>query len=277
MPERTIIITGASDGIGAAAARQLAGQGDHLVLVGRSEAKTAACARALGAPYLCADFTRLGEVRVLAEHLGVLYPRIDVLANNAGGIMGKREITVDGFEKTLQVNHQAPFLLTNLLLGILTKSGAKVINTASVGARIFGHIELDDLDNHKKYSPNKAYGDSKLANILFTKELHRRYHDQGLDTAAFHPGNVATNFAADSTTWFRYIYHTPVKYLALISPDRGAETLVWLVNGTPGSDWVSGEYYEKKKVAKTNPQAGDAALAREFWNVSADMLGLVTA
>jgi len=275
MPERTIVITGASDGIGAAAARQLIGKGDHLVLVGRSEAKTAACARPLGAPYLCADFTRLDDVRALAERLRATCPRIDVLANNAGGIMGEREITADGFEKTLQVNHLAPFLLTNLLMDILTASGAKVINTASVGARIFGHIELGDLDNHNKYSPNKAYGDSKLANILFTKELHRRYHAQGINTAAFHPGNVATNFAAGSTSPMRFIYHTPLKYLALISPDKGAGNLVWLVNGTPGSDWVSGEYYEKKKVTKTNPQAGDATLAREFWNRSADMLGLV--
>jgi NAD(P)-dependent dehydrogenase (short-subunit alcohol dehydrogenase family) len=268
MPERTIVITGASDGIGAAAARQLAGKGDHLVLVGRSEAKTAACARTLGAPYLCADFTRLDDVRALAERLRTICPRIDVLANNAGGIMGEREITSDGFEKTLQVNHLAPFLLTNLLMDILT---------ASVGARIFGHLELDDLDNHKKYSPSKAYGDSKLANILFTKELHRRYHAQGINTAAFHPGNVATNFAAESTSPMRFIYQTPLKHLVLISPDKGAENLVWLVNGTPGGDWVSGEYYEKKKVAKTNPQAGDATLAREFWNRSADMLGLVTA
>ena len=277
MPERTIVITGSSDGIGAAAARQLAGKGDRLVLVGRSEAKTAECARALGAPYLCADFTRLDEVRALAEGLRAMCQRIDVLANNAGGIMGVREITEDGFEKTLQVNHLAPFLLTNLLMDVLASSSAKVINTASVGARIFGHLELDDLDNHKKYSPSKAYGDSKLANILFTKELHRRYHARGINTAAFHPGNVATNFAAESTSRLRFIYHTPLKYLALISPEKGAENLVWLVNGTPGRDWVSGEYYEKKKVAKTNPQAGDATLACEFWDRSADMVGLVTA
>ena len=275
MPERTIVITGASDGIGAAAARQLAGQGDSLILVGRSEAKTAACARPLGVPYLCADFTRLEDVRALAERLRAMCSRINVLANNAGGIMGEREITTDGFEKTLQVNHLAPFLLTNLLMDVLTASGAKVINTSSVGARIFGHIELDDLDNHNKYSPNKAYGDSKLANILFTKELHRRYRAHGISTAAFHPGNVATNFAAGSTSSMRFIYHTPLKHLVLTSPEKGARNLVWLINGTPGSDWVSGEYYEKKKAAKTNPQAGDAALAREFWNLSADMLGLV--
>jgi NAD(P)-dependent dehydrogenase (short-subunit alcohol dehydrogenase family) len=275
MPERTIVVTGASDGIGAAAARQLAGKGDHLVLVGRSEAKTAACAHPLGAPYRCADFTRLDDVRVLAEWLRAECPRIDVLANNAGGIWGKREITADGFEKTMQVNHLAPFLLTNLLVDVLIASGAKVINTSSSAAR-GGHLEIDDLDSHTKYSPNDAYCNSKLANILFTKELHRRYHVQGINTAAFHPGWVATSFAADTTSLVRHLYHTPLKYLALTSPGKGAENLVWLVNGSPGSDWVSGEYYEKK-VARTIPQAGDAALARKLWDRSADMLGLVTA
>ncbi len=153
-----------------------------------------------GAAYLLGDFCCLDDVRALAEQLKANYPRIDVLANNAGGIMGDREITADGFERTLQVNHLAPFLLTHLLMDVLTASGAKVINTSSIAARRFGRLDLDDLDNHRKYSPEKAYGDAKLANILFTKELHRRCHDQGISTAAFHPGNVATSFAKESTT-----------------------------------------------------------------------------
>ena len=277
MTQRTIVITGASDGIGAAAARRLSGMGDRLVLVGRSEAKTAAVARPLGASYLFADFTRLDEVRALAEQLRAACPRIDVLVNNAGGIMGEREITVDGFEKTLQVDHLASFLLTNLLMDTLVASAAKIINTSSIAARRFGHIDIDDLGNARDYSPEKAYGDSKLANILFAKELHRRYHSRGIVTAAFHPGNVATNFAADSTSMMRFIYQTPLKYLALISPDRGADTLVWLVNGTPGSDWISGSYYERRRPAKTNPQADDVTLARELWDRSAEMVGLATA
>jgi NAD(P)-dependent dehydrogenase (short-subunit alcohol dehydrogenase family) len=164
----------------------------------------------------------------------------------------------------MQVNHLAPFLLTNLLIDVLIASGAKVIGTSSIAARRFGHLDLDDLDNHKKYSANKAYGDAKLANVLFAKELHRRYHAQGISAVAFHPGNVATSFAAESTSWFRFVYHSPLKHLALISPDKGAGRLVWMVNGTPGTNWVSGEYYEKNKRARTHPQAGDAKLAREF-------------
>jgi NAD(P)-dependent dehydrogenase (short-subunit alcohol dehydrogenase family) len=276
MTARTIVITGASDGIGAAAARRLVAAGENVVLVGRSEAKTAAVAGPLGAPYHLADFTRLDEVRALGAELSERYERIDVLANNAGGLMGDREMTVDGFEKTLQVNHLAPFLLTHLLLDTLVASHASVLNTSSIGARIFGHLDLDDLDNAARYTPTKAYGDGKLANILFTTELHRRHHAQGISTAAFHPGNVATNFAAGSTSLMRFVYRTPLKHLALISPEKGSDNLVWLATSTPGTDWESGAYYEKRAVTKTNPQAADADLAAGFWDASARMVGLVT-
>jgi NAD(P)-dependent dehydrogenase (short-subunit alcohol dehydrogenase family) len=122
MPQQTIVITGASDGIGAAATRQLAANGENLVLVGRSPAKTAAVAKEVGAPYFVADFADLAQVRELAGKVQDAYPRVDVLANNAGGIMGDRAVTRDGFEKTFQVNHLAPFLLTNLLLPTLIAS-----------------------------------------------------------------------------------------------------------------------------------------------------------
>jgi NAD(P)-dependent dehydrogenase (short-subunit alcohol dehydrogenase family) len=231
-----------------------------------------------GAEYLVADFAHLGQVRELAASLQARFPRIDVLANNAGGLFGDRARTEDGFEKTLQVNHLAPFLLTNLLIGPLTSSGASVINTASLAARLWGNIDLGDLNNDRKYSPRKAYGDSKLANILFTRELHRRFHSDGLSTAAFHPGNVASNFASDTTSWVRFAYHTPLRKLArLISVEEGAASLTWLAEGTPGVDWTSGAYYEKQQVAKTNKQASDDDLAMELWDRSNDMVGLPSA
>ena len=276
-PRRTIVITGASDGIGAAAARRLTAQGHHVVLVGRSEAKTRALADELQAPSHLADFARLADVRRLADELRAGYPRIDVLANNAGGIMGTRTTTEDGFEKTLQVNHLAPFLLTNLLVGTLVQSRATVVNTSSAAARLFGRMDLDDLGNVRGYSPNKAYGDGKLANILFTAELHRRFGGQGIATAAFHPGVVATNFAADSTSAMRFIYRTPLRHLMLISPDQGADTLVWLAETEPGPQWVSGEFYEKRRLSRTNPQAADRDLARGLWDRSAEMVGLTPA
>jgi NAD(P)-dependent dehydrogenase (short-subunit alcohol dehydrogenase family) len=272
---RTIVLTGASDGIGAAAARRLVGDGHSLVLVGRSPEKTRRIGEELQAPFHVADFADLAQVRDLAATLADRHPSIDVLVNNAGGIFGERARTVDGFEKTLQVNHLAPFLLTNLLLPTLLPSRASVLNTSSVAARLFGSIDLDDLHNDRRFSANKAYGDSKLANILFTKELHRRFHDRGLYTAAFHPGAVATAFAADSTSPMRWVYQTPLRRLAgLISPEEGAATLVWLAETEPGIDWTSGEFYEKLQVARTNPQASDAELARILWDRSAELVGL---
>ena len=212
-------------------------------------------------------------MRDLAESLISNFPRIDVLANNAGGIFGTREKTVDGFEMTLQVNHLAPFLLTHLLHEHLAMSQATVINTASLAARLWGHIDLNDLNNDSHFKARKAYGDAKLANILFTRELQRRFGDQGISAVAFHPGTVMTNFSADSTSWIRFAYHSPIRHLpGLISPDKGAEQLVCLAQSEPGIDWQPGEYYEKGKIGRTNKQASDPILARKFWDLSATML-----
>lgn len=275
MSGKTIVLTGASDGIGAAAARRLVADGHTVAVVGRSAQKTAALARELGADCFVADFARLADVRSLADALQDAYPRIDVLVNNAGGIFGDQARTVDGFEKTLQVNHLAPFLLTHLLLDVLIASRASIVNTASVAARLFGNIDLADLNNARKYSANKAYGDAKLANILVAKELDRRFADRGISAAAFHPGVVRTSFASDTTSLMRFLYRTPLSRLAgFLTPEQGAEPLVWLAEGTPGRDWVSGEYYEKQKVAATNPQAADAQLAADLWSTSAEMVGL---
>lgn len=275
MTAKTIVLTGASDGIGAAASRKLVADGHMVVLVGRSPQKTAALAGELGAEHFTADFADLSQVRALAEELKRAHPRIDVLVNNAGGIFGDRTRTVDGFEKTLQVNHLAPFLLTNLLLDTLIASSASVVNTSSAAARLFGSIDIDDLNNERGYSPNKAYGDAKLSNILFTKELQRRFGRRGLSAVAFHPGVVRTSFASDTTSVMRFLYQTPLaRLLGLLSPEQGARPLVWLAEGEPGTDWMPGEYYEKQKVAATSPQALDEQLAAELWRRSAEYVGL---
>lgn len=275
MTAKTIVLTGASDGIGAAASRTLVADGHTVVLVGRSVEKTAALAGELGAEHFTADFADLSQVGALAEELKRAHPRIDVLVNNAGGIFGDRTKTVDGFEKTLQVNHLAPFLLTNLLLDTLIASRASVVNTSSAAARLFGSIDVDDLNNERGYSPNKAYGDAKLSNILFTKELQRRFGRRGLSAVAFHPGVVRTSFASDTTSLMRFLYQTPLaRLLGLLSPEQGARPLVWLAEGEPGTDWMPGEYYEKQKVAATNPQALDEQLAAELWRRSAEYVGL---
>lgn len=274
MTGRTIVITGASDGVGAAAARLLVEAGEQVVVVGRSPEKTAAVAEGLQMPYHLADFSRLSEVRRLAAELNAAYPRIDVLANNAGGLMASaRTITEDGHELTFQVNHLAGFLLTNLLMDTLVASQAAVVQTSSVAARLFARLDLGDLNYDRRYQAQQAYGGSKLANILFTRELQRRFGDQGVNAAAFHPGVVGSNFASSASGFLRWLYASPLASATMIRPDQGADQLVWLAEGTPGTDWTPGGYYEKRRLAKSSRLAEDADLARRLWEVSTDLVG----
>lgn len=271
---KTIIITGASDGIGAAAAELLGGGENRLVLVGRSSAKTQAVAERLGVEHYVADFERLDEVRDLAAALLASCDRIDVLANNAGGVFPGPVRTTDGFDKTFQVNHLAPYLLTHLLIGRLLQSRAAVINTASIGAKLFGNIDLDDLNNWQGFRPNRAYGNGKLANVLFTRGLHERFHAQGLSSVAFHPGIVATSFASDATNALRWVYHGFLKAF-LTSPTGGGANLAHFIAGTPGDTWISGEYYnDRRRIGRTNRQAYDQKVVDAHWEQSASMLGV---
>ena len=270
---RTIVITRASDGIGAAAARRLHQDGHRVVVVGRSPRKTEVVAREIGADHFTADFTRLDEVRKLAAELDAAYPRIDVLANNAGGVFGDRTKTVDGFEQTFQINHLAPFLLTHLLLDKLTASRATVIQTSSVGARTARKLDLDDLDHDRDFNTIRVYGAAKLENILFTKELHRRYHARGIAAVAFHPGNVATSFgSATESRLMKFIVTNPLTRSLLITPEKGADQLVWLAETAPGAGWEPGGYYVNRKPGKTNRQAYDRELARGLWDRSEQLI-----
>ena len=276
---KTILITGASDGIGAASVRQLAGHGHRLLITGRSKEKTEALALETGAKSFIADFTKLDDVRRLAAEVQAELngAGLDVLANNAGGIFGDPVKTIDGNEKTFQVNHLAQFLLTELLMPNLlaAKGGASVINTSSIANRIFGKIDLDELNNDKKLSANKAYGDGKLANILHARGLQARYGNKGLSTVSFHPGNVATNFASDTTSIMRLFYQTPLKKLNLISAEKGGANLTWFIEGTPGVTWQIGAYYDQQKLStKVNPQASDDALVEGLWKRSMALVGL---
>ncbi|GGM38168.1 SDR family NAD(P)-dependent oxidoreductase [Promicromonospora citrea] len=274
---KTVVITGASDGIGAAAARRLHGDGHTVVVVGRSPDKTRAVAAELGVESHVADFTRLDDVERLAGDLLAAHDRIDVLANNAGGVWGRRTVTADGFEKMFQVNHLAPFLLTNLLLDTLVASRASVLQTSST-VRFAGTLDLDDLGHEHGYEPARVYGVTKLANILFTTELHRRCHAAGLSTASFYPGNVLTSFASDTTNpamrAVRFLgTRTPFGRLLLSTPEQGADQIVWLAEGTPGKDWQSGAYYYKRRAGRPrHPQAADGDLAHRFWDRSEELL-----
>lgn len=276
---KTVLITGASDGIGAEAARQLAASGHRLLLTGRSWEKTQDIAQDIGARAFVADFSKLSEVRRLAQEVKteLAGAGLDVLANNAGGIFGARDKTVDGNELTFQINHLAPFLLTELLVESLLASnnGASVINTSSVANRLFAKINLEDLDNDKKFSANKAYGDAKLANILHARGIQAHYGSRGISTVSFHPGAVATNFASETTSVMRLFYQTPLKKWGLISSEKGGGHLAWLIAGTPGVDWEVGGYYEERNLSqKVNPQAKDDALVEGLWQKSKQLVGL---
>ena len=274
---KTIVITGASDGIGAAAARRLHSDGHTVVVVGRSAEKTRAVATELGVDSYVADFTRLDDVVRLAGELSAAYPRIDVLANNAGGVYGPAPKTADGLEKTFQINHLAPFLLTRLLLDTLIASRASVLQTSST-VRFAGKIDLEDLDFERNFEASRAYGAAKLENILFTTELHRRYHASGLSAASFYPGNVATNFGSQTTNpiirFVRVIGSNPLgRRILLSTPEQGADQLVWLAEGTPGTGWESGAYYFRRRASRPrNAQALDADLARGLWERSEELL-----
>jgi NAD(P)-dependent dehydrogenase (short-subunit alcohol dehydrogenase family) len=270
---KVIVITGASDGIGAAGARALAADGHQVVLVGRSPEKTNRIAAELDADSYVADFADLGAVRALAGTLRERYPRIDVLVNNAGGVPSAktRKVTVDGHEQAFQVNYLAAFLLTNLLLDRLIESKATVINTSSVGHRLV-RLDLADLESDKRYRGVDAYNKTKLELVLFSTELDRRYGSQGLSSVAFNPGNIVSNFAqqpGDANAWAAQ--SAVFRRLIGKSPKTGADTLVFLAEGTPGVDFPSGAYLVKRKVARSSKQSHDADLAAQLWDASAAM------
>jgi NAD(P)-dependent dehydrogenase (short-subunit alcohol dehydrogenase family) len=274
MTSKTIVITGASDGIGAAAARRLRRRGDNIVVVGRSESKTTAVAAELDADYFVADFSDLAQVRALAEKIRSEYPRIDVLLNNAGGMGTKIHLTPDGYEHTYQVNYLSPFLLTTRLLPVLLDSRATIVNTTSSSHKFVRRATVDDLENTARRWPGAAYALSKLAIVLFTKELHRRHHSGGLSVATVHPGNVNSNFGRASGSRFLVFmqqYTPQERFTATV--DEGADPLVWLASGAPGVEWMPGEYYAKRRVAKSSRLAGDASLARELWDRTSAKLG----
>lgn len=263
--KKTIIITGASDGIGLAAAKKLSSAGHNVVLVGRSKDKTEKAAKELNAPFHLADYSKLKDVVRLAEELRN-YEKIDALCNNAGGALDKREVTEDGVEKTFQVNVLGGFLLTRLLLDKLCESHANVVQTSSIASNLFGSdLNIDDFNNETDYSSLKAYGYAKLEDYLFTKELNARYKQKGINAVAFEPGVVRTNFASESSGFIKFCYHSPLKYLFTISPKKSAERMIKLALGVPDKDFVCGEIYSKNKIMDLKFKDKDGVAAKKLW------------
>ncbi len=267
-----IVLTGATRGIGQAAAVALARGGAELVLVGRDPARVRAVAeqaRSAGdAPVHehVADLALMAEVRRLAGELRDAYPRIDVLANNAGALFASRRLTSEGLEQTLALNHLAPFLLTALLRGRL--EGGAVITTAS-DAHKGGRLELDDLQSERGYAAMRVYGTSKLCNILFTRELSRRAPE--LRANCFHPGVVRTGFGKNETGIWKVLTTLAAPFSR--SPERGARSLVWLA-ASPDAAQLRGAYVVDEKVATPSAAARDDALAEGLWERSAKLVGI---
>ncbi len=264
---RTIVVTGGSSGVGEAAARALAARGARVVITGRS-ARTRAGAAEFGAEAYQVDYAHFAEVRAFADALLAGYPRIDVLVNNVGAVYTDRRTTPDGHEMTLQVNHLSAFLLTNLLRERLEASGAVVVNTSSAAHR-FGRLDLRDLESERDYNGLRTYANTKVMNILHAMEIARRF--RGVSAASFHPGAVASRFARETRGAMRWYYEGPLRHLFLISPAKGADTLLWLIQGTPGRDWQSGQYYAKRKVGARSRQATPENAAA-LWTASEQLL-----
>jgi NAD(P)-dependent dehydrogenase (short-subunit alcohol dehydrogenase family) len=280
MTGRTVLVTGGTGGIGLATAAGLAELGARVGIVGRDPARTktaAARVRGSGAEVdvFVADLSSQQDVLGLAEEVLAEYPRLDVLINNVGGYWATRHSTVDGLERTFAVNHLAPFLLSNLLLDRLRSGAPARVVTVSSGAHAAGSIDFEDLQGEREYSGQRAYNQSKLANVMFTYELARRLQGSGVTTNALHPGVVRTNFGReDSKGWMRLML--PVIRPFLKSPERGAATSLYLAS-SPDVEGVTGRYFANSKPKTSSKASQDTRAAARLWDVSAALVGLPSA
>ncbi|WP_233255705.1 SDR family NAD(P)-dependent oxidoreductase [Naasia lichenicola] len=274
MTGRTVIITGGSSGIGAAAARALSALGAQIAVVGRNPARTQQVADSVGGNAFLADFGKLAAVRELADELLERYPDIHVLADNAGGMQRTRALTADRNERTVQETHLSGMLLTSLLLPRISQTATRspegsvrIVQTASA-ANLMGRISLDDLDTLSGPWADgwRAYGRAKLANILFAQELARRTEGTGVRVYSFHPGLVRTRFG--SGAWSMSVLSAVTFGHYGLSAEQGAEPLVRLASADRITE-PSGTYWDRLKPnGLTAPQAKDAAFARAFWKAS---------
>jgi NAD(P)-dependent dehydrogenase (short-subunit alcohol dehydrogenase family) len=280
---QTIVITGASDGIGLEAASQLAAQGHRLVLVGRSPAKLAAAGARIRSESpqvevdsLTCDFASLDDVRTLAGELLARCPRIDVLVNNAGAVFDRRTVTVDGHESTFAVNHLAPFLLTELLRDrVVASAPSRIVLTAS-GGHHQGTLDFDDLGFERGgYQIMRAYGRSKLANVLTTRTLARQLAGTGVTVNCLHPGVVATSIWSGAP-WFARPVLAVAKRVFMISPAEGGRTLTYLAVD-PAVAGRTGGYYEKNREVQPSALARDDALGDRLYAESRHLVGLTPA
>ena len=277
MRGKVVVITGATSGIGEVAAQRLVGMGARIVLVARDKARGEAALAGLRSsgdssqPHSIhyGDLSRIAEMKRLGQEIAAAEPRIDVLINNAGAVFGSRQLTEDRLERTFAVNHMAYFALTQgLRERLLAAAPARIVNTASDAHR-GARLDFDDLQLAQGFSPMKAYGRSKLCNILFTRELARRMSGQGVTVNCLHPGFVATRIGDGIGGIIAGIFRV-AKYFA-ISPEQGAETIVYLAASPQVAD-ISGEYFYKCRTAQLTAEARNDEDAKRLWVESEELL-----
>lgn len=275
---KTVLITGATSGIGKATALALAKKGFNVVFIARNQAKAVEVKKEIisasnnnGVDFLTADLSSLSQVRKCVESFRQKYQSLDVLINNAGVCLPYRRITEDGFEETFQVNHLSHFLLTNLLLDRLKDSpGARIINVSSALYKS-GVLELSNLQSEKSYNPSGTYSNTKLYNILFTLELAERLSGTGITANTLHPGVVNTNFGSEMKGFHKTISTLFKPFF--VSPEKGAETSIYLAS----SDEVTaatGKYFEKYNVVELENEYINSANQKLLWSKSMELCGL---
>lgn len=271
------IVTGANSGIGKVVARELGRQGATVTMVCRDQGKGEAAKKEIelatgskSIELMIADLSSLESVRNLAKTYKEKHDKLHILVNNAGLLMGKREVTADGLETTFVVNYLSQFLLTNLLLDTLKASAPSRIVNVTSDAHYQGHIDFDDLEEEKKYSPMKSYSQSKLAQVLFTHELAEKLVGTGVTVNAVHPGVVRTNWGDEGGPMSIAIR---LGRPFMLSPDKGAETPLYVATSPEVAD-ISGKFFAKKKEKESSEESYNKAESKQLWEISAKLSGI---
>ncbi|MGZ4544468.1 MAG: SDR family oxidoreductase [Blastococcus sp.] len=280
MTDRTVLVTGGTGGIGKATAAGLAALGARVAITGRDRRRAdeaAADIRAAGGPAVgvfVADMSSQAEVRRLAADVLQELPGLDVLVNNVGGFWNTRHLTADGLEHTFALNHLAPFLLTHPLLDRLEENAPARVVTVSSGAQAMGRIDVENLQGERSWSGQRAYNQSKLANVLFTYELARRLEGSGVTANVLHPGVVRTAFGAEDPGRLQRLF-VPFARLFMKTPEQGAATSIHLASA-PELEHVSGQYFADSRAKRSSSRSYDDAVAAQLWDISCALTGIDT-
>ena len=279
MAGKTVLITGGTGGIGKAAAIGLASMGARVGITGRDRGRADRAAADIAhksgnaaIDVFVGDMSGQSEVRRIAQEVLGAYPRLDVLLNNVGGFWAHRHVTADGLEHTFALNHLAPFLLTSLLLDRLIESAPARIVTVSSGAQSLGSIDFDDLMGERNYSGQRAYNQSKLANVMFTYELAERLAGTGVTATVLHPGMTSTGFGSEDTArgWGPLI---AVMRRFMQSPERGAATSIFLASSAQAAG-LTGKYFTGRTAKESHSSSYDASTTARLWRVSAELVAV---